>query len=188
MYNFTAPLSTLLQYHTSSEKSFCVLLNGPLWQEEMRSMRCVNSGGERSLYYEDFRGRLLVDTDPVKPMRGTCKHCASTRALIGWCCHSYRLSQKTHISPPLFIIHSFFSWAKDLFTQVRITNCQFLGFCFYKDRSWWIKHCKRMYNTIKLCFGALLKKEVLCAIKYTDNIYKSEGGFLQHGSKQDFFF
>ncbi len=93
-----------------------------------------------------------VDTDPRKPVRGTCKHCINKSVV----------QMKTLF--PTVIYHSqLFSWAKDVFTQVRITNSQFLRFCFY-DRSWWIKHWKRMYNTIKLFWGPA-KKYILCLIK-----------------------
>ncbi len=135
----------------------------------------MTGGNEVNEVCEQWRGKVTllrspqktssVDTDPRKPVLGSCKHCASTRALFRWCCHSYRLSQKT-LFPTVIYNSQLFSWVKDVFTQVRITNSKFLRFCFYEDRSWWIKHWKRMYNTIKLCFGALLKKEVLCAIKY----------------------
>lgn len=85
-----------------------------------------------------------VDKDPRKPVRGTCKHCINKSVV-----------QMKTLSPTVIYNSQLFSWAKDVFTQVRITNSQFL-----------LKHWKRMYNTIT--FGALQKKkkEILCLIKY----------------------
>lgn len=85
-YNFTASLSTLLQYHTSSEKSFCAFtkwrsVTGGNEVNEVCEQWCEKDTLLRSLRRASLRS-LPVNTDPMKPRQGTCKHCASTRTLF----------------------------------------------------------------------------------------------------------
>lgn len=84
--NFAASLSTLLCNHTSSEKSFCAFTKWP----------SVTGGNEVNEVCEQWREKvsllqslrrvslqfLPVNTDPLKPMRGTRKHCASTGTMF----------------------------------------------------------------------------------------------------------
>lgn len=63
-------------------------------------------------------------------------------------------TEDTHF-PAVIYNSELFGWAKDLLTQVRITNSQFLGFCFYEDRSWRVKHIKCLYNAHKTMFLVL---------------------------------